>query len=151
MTEIALEPMETGGGYRDSGESGRVQENAFPTLRQRFSKGTLRVCEGCGIEFLPIRRHQRFHSSKCRKTRWDKKFRPGVLQQLDLGAPLLFEYLRAHGVAVCGFCQRLVVVDIERGGEQRVKCRCGARWFRRKPRGQLQRGWKRGKREILYA
>lgn len=147
---IALEERAEQGEYRSSGEAASAPQNAFPTLQREGETQALRICEGCGVEFLPQRRHQKFHSPKCRKESWEKKKRR-PLGELEASPPLLRAYLKALGKALCGFCERLVEVDVERGGEQRVRCRCGARWFRRHRRGVLECGWKRGKREILYS
>ena len=125
-------------------------QNAFPTLVREDEKGSLRLCDGCGTEFQPRRRHQKFCTASCRKQHWERRHRPG-LHAFQVNPPLLREYLKAHGAAICGFCQRLNPVDVERGGEQRAVCRCGAQWFRRRRGGQLERGWKKGSRQILYS
>lgn len=152
--KLIHENPETPGEYQTSREPLDLSQNAFPTLVRERETTTLRVCEGCGIDFEPQRKHQKFHSPKCRKDHWEKRNRPALSnaasKRLEVSTPLFKEYLKAVGAAICGFCQRLTKVDVERGGEQRARCRCGARWFRRRRRGHLERGWKRGNKQVLY-
>lgn len=139
----------------------RAIQNGPPTLTNHALEGRICAYAPCGRRFEAPHRARKFCSDTCRWRAWKEK-REGTATinehpQEVLGILLVMTADKKN--LPCGFCHRTNRVDLSRDGRQKIICRCGARYFRRYRRCRLpggpksyrkERGWKKGKREVLF-